>query len=163
MDVPGYGHQQYAGFGHYRPFVSDPSYFNTKTYSPKQQLPEVVAHDPSMEEIYKRIGAAHIVDHDRETHALHSLERLSTEELITLYQKAMENSDYLPNRIAMVTEVHDGDLFFYHAIKKNIIDDGREEVLRKELLHGLSKQAYIDKDFYEQELSSHHREVRMRR
>lgn len=138
--------------GHYQPFVSDPDYFTQRTSTLTNNLPNVKSHDPTMEEINEKIRKAEIVDNKRETDAYKILNESSTNHLIELYQKMMPKSDYLPNRIAIVTEEYKGDLFFFKAINDNEIDSTKEAALRKELLHALGKQAYIDKDFYKQQV-----------
>ncbi len=138
--------------GHYQPYVSDPDYFSQVTPTVTANLPIVQSHDPTLEEINKKIQQFERIDRKREANAHHILEQLSTEDLVTLYQQMLPYSDYLPNRILMVTDKYDGDLFFYSAIIHNEMDITNEEVLKGELLHALSKQAYIDKNFYEREV-----------
>lgn len=126
--------------GHYQPTVKDPTYFNRDRAIPKSP-PAVIAYDdPSSEKIHERIRQMIMQDEKRDKEITEKLSTLSVEKLIECYQKQMYRSDYLINKIVMVTAEQGGDLFFENAIKHNTISE--DPKLKAALVQALGKEIY---------------------
>lgn len=136
---------------HYRAYVSDGDYFThlasatTLAYQPVADT----YGDPDLVEINRRIAEQEAIDLAREKTAYELLSKMTSAQLLTLYQEHMPHSDYLSGYVGYAEHAHVAD-----AIQHNTINEKHADIIRQQLLHTLSKQAYIDPHWYQQHLQS---------
>lgn len=88
----------------------------------------------------------------RKAAALNILNDFSTEELAKLYSIAITDSDYLPGRLTAIEQewgVNPADNIVRKAVEANQIDSDFEPLIREELLHALSIEAWKDPKHYQ--------------